>query len=128
MVVSKLIMLWKGKGSRADLDKYRSISLLSIVSRVVAKVVATRLLKFAEKRNLLSNFQWGFRGYRSTRDEILVIRLMMETMATLEQRHLEAVSRGKRDGDEEEMEELAEETKKLETYRMVLILLDIKKA
>ena len=22
MVVSKLIMLWKGKGSRADLDKY----------------------------------------------------------------------------------------------------------
>ena len=50
VVVSKLIMLWKGKGSIADLDKYQSISLLSIFSRVVAKVVATRLLKFAEKK------------------------------------------------------------------------------
>ena len=62
VVVSKLIMLWKGKGSRADLDKYRSISLLSIVSRVVAKVVATRLLKFAEKKKPTIKLPVGIPG------------------------------------------------------------------
>ena len=44
-----VVLLWKNKGSRTDLDKYRGISLLSICSRILARVLAKRLARSAEK-------------------------------------------------------------------------------
>ena len=53
-----VVLLWKKKGSRADLDKYRGISLLSICSRILARVLAKRLSAAAEKYGWLSAIQW----------------------------------------------------------------------
>ncbi len=71
-------MLWKRKGHRRDLDQYRGIVLLTIISRLVARIAATRLSRWAERDGLYVTEQFGFRPYRSTRDAILICRLMFE--------------------------------------------------
>ena len=38
-------MLYKGKGDRADLDKYRGFCLLTIISRITAKVAVKRIAR-----------------------------------------------------------------------------------
>ena len=38
-----VFLLWKGKGSVKDLDKYRGIVLLSILSRWIARILAKRM-------------------------------------------------------------------------------------
>ena len=64
----KVHMLWKGKGSRLDGNQYRGICLLSIVTRILAKIMSDRLSRHAEANGLLHPQQWGFRKGRSTRD------------------------------------------------------------
>ena len=53
------------KGDLTDPDNYRGISLISVVLKVISKVVATRLHSIAERDNLLVKEQAGFR----TREE-----------------------------------------------------------
>lgn len=45
---AKIITLYKNKGERSDCNNYRGISLLSIVGKVFARVILTRLQKLAE--------------------------------------------------------------------------------
>ncbi|CAK0880460.1 unnamed protein product [Prorocentrum cordatum] len=77
------ILLFKKKGLRTDLNNYRGICLLSVLSRILAKTVATRLARWAEEAGVHSNTQWGNRKYRSTRDAILVARATMEEVTRL---------------------------------------------
>lgn len=49
------------KGDLSDPDNYRGISLISVVLKIVSKVVATRLQTIAERDNLLVKEQAGFR-------------------------------------------------------------------
>ena len=51
---SKIRILYKNKGERNDCDNYIGISLLSIVGKVVARVILIRLLKLAECLNVAS--------------------------------------------------------------------------
>ncbi|CAK0794339.1 unnamed protein product, partial [Prorocentrum cordatum] len=74
-------LLYKGKGSRSDLDKYRGICLLSIVSRILARALALRLADWAERRDILVNEQFGFRSWRSTRDAAMITRIVLEESA-----------------------------------------------
>ena len=53
---------------------------------------------------------------------------MMQTTATLEQRHMEAINRCKNDGDEKMDAGTGGMEEKLKAIRLVLVLLDIKKA
>ncbi|CAK0819626.1 unnamed protein product [Prorocentrum cordatum] len=71
-------LLYKGKGSRSDLDKYRCICLLSIVSRILARVLALRLADWAERRDILVNEQFGFRSWRSTRGRDYFVLLLAD--------------------------------------------------
>ncbi|CAK0849734.1 unnamed protein product, partial [Prorocentrum cordatum] len=66
------------KGDRARLDNYRGICLLSIISRVVARTISIRLMTHAERHGVFRADQWGFRPWRSTRDAILLARLLVE--------------------------------------------------
>ena len=99
------IALYKGAGDRADLDNHRFIVLLSAVSRVLARILATRLSQWAEARDLLPPEQWGFRRNRSTQDCLFAARLLLEMAA--EVRH----------GPDHNLEEL-----------LVLVFVDITKA
>ena len=79
-----VIMLWKRKGSPEDLDMYRGICLLAIISRILARILGTRIALHLEATKQLQNFQWGFRAGRGCRDAILVLRIMCEMIADVD--------------------------------------------
>jgi len=54
-------------------DSYRPISLTSCLGKVFERMVAKRLSHIAETRGLLTEDQAGFRGLRSTEDQVLRI-------------------------------------------------------
>ena len=59
---AKIVTLYKNKAERSDCNNYRGISLLSIVGKVFARVVLTRLEKMAER--VYPESQCGFRAKR----------------------------------------------------------------
>lgn len=73
---SKIITLYKNKGDRTDCNSYRGISLLSIVGKVFAKVVLSRLQVLADR--VYPESQCGFRPERSTTDMIFSVRQIQE--------------------------------------------------
>lgn len=54
-------------------DNYRGITLLSVVGKVYAAVLQTRLSKWYEGKNLFAEEQCGFRPGRGTRDQIFTL-------------------------------------------------------
>lgn len=59
-------------GNKNELTNYRPISILPIFSRGFEKVINSRIIAFAEKNNLITEHQFGFRKFRSTEDALLV--------------------------------------------------------
>ena len=59
------------KGDRNDLNNYRPISILPVFSKIFEKGLHTQLYSYFEKNNLFSNFQYGFRKKRSTKNALL---------------------------------------------------------
>jgi hypothetical protein len=72
---------YKGTGDRGDLDNHRFVVLLSAISRIIARILATRISEWAERRNLLPSSQWGFRKHKSTQDALFLSRLLVELEA-----------------------------------------------
>ena len=73
---AKIVTLYKNKGDRSDCNNYRGISLLSIVGKVFARVILTRLQVLAEY--IYPESQCGFRAQRSTVDMIFSVRQLQE--------------------------------------------------
>ena len=73
---TKITTLYKGKGDRSDCNNYRGISLLSIVGKVYARIILTRLQTLAER--VYPESQCGFRAERSTIDMIFSLRQLQE--------------------------------------------------
>ena len=69
MKLAKVIPIHKSK-SKELFNNYRSISLLSNMSKVLEKVVHNRLYSFLIKNSILYDKQYGFRPKRSTIDAI----------------------------------------------------------
>ena len=61
---AKIIPLFKS-GSMVELDNYRPISMLPVLSKILERIVYKQLLSHLENNGLLSSFQFGFRS-RST--------------------------------------------------------------
>ena len=63
-----IVTLYKNKGDRSHCNNYRGISLLSIVRKVFARILLTRLHTLAAR--IYPESQCGFRAGRSTIDTI----------------------------------------------------------
>ena len=60
-------------------NKYCPISLLSVFSKILERLMYNRLLKFIDKNNLLNEFQFGFRNNHST---FMALIVLMENLVT----------------------------------------------
>ncbi len=60
-------------GDNNDFDNYRPISIISILSKILEKVVAGQLTRYLEVNKLLTNAQHGFRPRLSTETALTVI-------------------------------------------------------
>ena len=58
--VAKVCPILK-KGDRQNVENYRPISLLSVFSKILEKIMYNRLISFLESNHVLSNSQYGFR-------------------------------------------------------------------
>ena len=54
------------KNSPLDVSKYRPVSILSIVSKILERSIYVQLNDFLKENNLLYEYQSGFRGSYST--------------------------------------------------------------
>ena len=72
-----IISIFKNKGSRADCNNYRGISLLSIAGKVLARILLNRLVNKVSEQHLPET-QSGFRPGRSTTDMIFIVRQLQE--------------------------------------------------
>merc|ERR1712105_171049 len=62
----------EGKDPRLP-DSYRTIALLSCVSKLMEYMVCSRLMHVVESRHLLRDSQFGFRIRKSTVDPIIIL-------------------------------------------------------
>lgn len=68
--ISKIIPLFKS-GCKKSINNYRPISLISSISKLMEKLMHSRLNKFLENHDILTKFQYGFRKNVSTEFAIL---------------------------------------------------------
>ena len=64
---------FKNVGERSTAKNYDPVSFLSVVSKVFEKLVNNKIVDHLEKCGLLSDFQYGFRPFRSTADLLTVV-------------------------------------------------------
>ena len=62
--VSSVVPVFKNVGERSTAKTYRSLNLLSVVSKVFQKLVNNTTVDHLEKCALFSDFQYGFRSSR----------------------------------------------------------------
>lgn len=70
--VAAVIPVFKG-GDKNSVTNYRPISLLSVIAKVLEKLIKIRLIEFLDKDNVLSQNQFGFMKNRSTEDAISLL-------------------------------------------------------
>jgi len=63
--IAKVVPIFKS-GDRLSPDNYRPISLLPNFSKILEKVVSTRLIEFLDEQKIISESQFGFRKGHST--------------------------------------------------------------
>lgn len=74
---SDIVTIYKKKGDRSDCSNSRGISLLPTASKVLAKILLTRLTQHLTETTLPET-QCGFRKERSTCDMIFAVRQIQE--------------------------------------------------
>lgn len=60
-------------GDGDDVNNYRPISVLPVISKILEKLINIRLLSFLNRYNILSPNQFGFRQGKSTEDAVLAL-------------------------------------------------------
>ena len=63
--IAKVVPIFKA-GDKSQMHNYRPISLLSSFSKIMEKIIASRLLSFLKDNDILSKWQFGFRAGHST--------------------------------------------------------------
>ena len=65
------------KSHPTDLDNYKGICLLQIISRLLARILAKGLTRHLEQKQILATEPWGFRPHRSAVDALFVLSRIM---------------------------------------------------
>lgn len=78
MKIAKVSVLHKG-GALDCIYNYRPISVLPLFSKIAEKVINTRITQHLCKRNLITEYQYGFRQGKSTESALLSIREKIAT-------------------------------------------------
>ena len=78
--VGLVVPLWKRKGNKKDKNTWRGITLLLVGSKLLARVVATRLGSWFD--GYLGLRQFGFRRGKGVDDALQVARRLVEEVAT----------------------------------------------
>jgi len=63
--IAKVIPIYK-KGNKNQSSNYRPISMLNILSKILEKIIFSRMLSFLDKYKILNKHQFGFRKNHST--------------------------------------------------------------
>lgn len=63
--LARVVPIFKS-GNTKDLNNYRPISCLSILDKVIEKLLASRITAFTQRFNLIYAYQYGFRSGSST--------------------------------------------------------------
>ena len=71
--VSLVVNVLKNVGEKSTAKNYRPTSLLFVVSKVFGELVNNRIDNHLEKCGLFSDFQYGFRSFRSTAGLLTVV-------------------------------------------------------
>ena len=72
--ISRLVPIYKGKGSILECNAYRGITLMSLTMKLAERLIEARLRDITE----IANNQYGFRPGKSTTEPIFVLRMMQE--------------------------------------------------
>ena len=75
--VGIIISLFKG-GTRTNPSNYRSISLLSNLSKIFTGIINKRIVLWSESKNVLSECQAEFRQKKSTVDQMFILKTMID--------------------------------------------------
>ena len=70
---SRVVPVYKNKGSPLEVSNYRPISLLSNIEKIYEKVMYGKLMGFLNQHNILYSRQFGFRKQHSTSHAVLTI-------------------------------------------------------
>jgi retron-type reverse transcriptase len=70
--IAKVIPIFK-KGDRSLMSNYRPISLLNTISKILEKIIDSRVRNFLDKYNLIYDYQFGFRQHHSTSLAVLEV-------------------------------------------------------
>ena len=73
---SSVVPIPKGSEDLSSPKNYRPISLLSIISKILERLIHSKVLKHLQDSNILSNSQWGFSAGKSTVGALLAVLYM----------------------------------------------------
>ena len=76
-IKSDMVVVYKRKGDRTLCENSRGISLLVVASKILTRIMLTRLCRHISE-NILPETQCGFRKERSTCDMIFCARQLQE--------------------------------------------------
>lgn len=68
--MAKVVLIFK-EGDADSLANFRPVSVLSAISKIIEKLMYTRMMSFVINYSLLSNCQYGFRSGKSTQDAVV---------------------------------------------------------
>ena len=71
--VSSVVPVFKSVGERSTAKNYHPVRLLSVVSKVLEKLVNNIIVDHLEKCGLFSDFHYDFRSSQSTADLLIVV-------------------------------------------------------
>ena len=76
--IGAIVPLYKGKGSKEDLDNYRGITLLSCMGKHFTSLINKRLTDFLGGAGAIGPEQAGFRKGHSTTDHAFALHMLIE--------------------------------------------------
>ena len=79
-LLGDIIPIYKKKGDVQNPENYRPITLLSCLGKLFTSIINTRLIKFTDERNIITDSQTGFRKGFSTSDNLFVINCLIDIL------------------------------------------------